>query len=129
MAKDHTISRRDANDEIRQFLKIRAEIFDSIDIDELSDAAGKFLSSDLVSFVFYKDQLDALFATVSANTYRVYLAADAYGYPTLVVIPCQLSADETSMHNVLSASEGPGQQYPVPSSTGSTFDGFDIGDE
>ena len=126
MAKQHGITRSDANAEISKFLSIRAEILDKIDIDTLSNEARQYLSSTLLSFIFYKDQLDTLFTTVSANAYRVYMAADSYGQPTIVIFPCQLSGDEVSASNRLSTSQDPGQQYPVFKSTGYPFANFDV---
>lgn len=129
MAKQHSISRSDANAEISKFISIKAEILDKVNIDSLSSEARQYVSSSLLSFIFYKDQLDTLFNTVSANAYRVYMAADSYGQPTLVVVPCELGSDEVYASNKLSTSQDPGQQYPVFKSTGFTIGNFDIGGE
>jgi hypothetical protein len=126
MATEHGITRVDANAEIKKFMEIRGELYQPDVVAQLSPSAQAYVSSNHLSFVFYKDQLDALFSTVDANAYRVYLAAKSSGQPSLVIVPCELSADEYSVSNRLSTAVPPGQQYPVPRDPGSGFTSFDI---
>lgn len=123
----HAITRAAANDEIRAFLKIREELMQSGLTGQLSQLAKTYLESGTLSFAFDKSQLDALFATVDADAYRIYFAADSYGNPTVVIIPHDSGA--AAPKNKLSNSAGPGQQYPKFEGTGYNSTNFDIANE
>ena len=128
MPISHEISRSDANREIKNFHEIKKEANDAGVFDNLSTEAKNYYKSDRRSFVFYKDQLDDLFTYVEANAYRVYFAAKDSGYPTLVVVPCQLSTDESSASNKLPSDTKAGDQYPGdPDGGGFSYLTFDIG--
>ena len=125
----HEISREDANIEVRKFMEIRDEIRDSGLANQLSPAAQSYLNSPSLSFAFYKDQLDAMFNQVQANAIRVYFAADSNGKPTLVIIPCDISGDESSAQNKQSSTGGPIIQYPRSLPSGYSSSTFDIAKE
>ena len=106
----HAISVQDANTEIQKFLTIREELQSYAN--QMSEEARNFVNSNALSFVFYKDQLDAAFNSLNANAFRVYFAATASGSPTLVIYPSLISNDEYTVANQTSPSGGGGQQYP-----------------
>ena len=122
----HDISREDANIEVRKFLEIRDEIVNSGVANQLSESARNYLNSQNLSFVFYKDQLQNIFTRVTANAARIYFAADNYGKPTLIIIPCELSGDESSAQNKQATAGGPILQYPRGLPSGYNKSDFDI---
>ena len=126
MPLSHEISRSDANDEIRNFIEIREEANDAGVFENLSQKAKYYFESNTLSFVFYKNQLDYLFSTVNANAYRVYFAAKDSGAPTVVIVPCELSPDESSVENRLPSDSASGNQYPDEEGTGFNKSSFDI---
>jgi hypothetical protein len=129
MAMQHAISKNDANYEIRRFLEIRSQVNQPNILNQLPEYARNYLSSQTLSFVFYKDQLDDLFAAVVANGFRVYFAAKQSGQPSLVIIPCSINADETSFENKQSGDDDGGIQYPGLRGTQYGFTDFDISEE
>ena len=128
MATSHAISRVDANEEIKRFLEIREE-FDKLNLDPLPDRARYYIESNILSFVFYKDQLDNLYNAVDANAFRIYFGANAAGGPTLIIFPCMINDAETSVENRLATSAPPGGQYPKVFPTGYNKSNFDAGGE
>lgn len=130
MSRSHTISKADANTEIRKFLEIKEE-YDPQNQSQLSQSANNFMTSTLVSFAFYKDQLDSLFNSVQdANGFRIYFGADSSGAPTLVVFPCTITEGESSYSasNKISTA-GEGEQYPFTFTTSYNKTNFDVEDE
>src|ERR671913_241193 len=90
------ISRDFANKEIRRYLAYRNES-EKKDIfrDLTLKGAQTYYSSDEVSFIFKKSELDNLFAGGDANAYRIYYGATPEGKPTLVVVPCRIDPLQT----------------------------------
>jgi len=129
MPTSHAITKNDANVEVKAFLEIREEAMDADVFQNLSQKARYYYESNILSFVFYKDQLDALFAAVQANAIRIYYAADASGNPTLVIYPCYISADETQVENKDAPSGPTGAQYPKFRPTTYNKSNFDIGND
>ena len=96
MPRSHAISKANANAEIRKFLEINEEL-NPQNQNQWSESANNFVASTMVSFAFYKDQLDALFNTVQdANGFRIYYGANSAGAPTLVIYPCAITETSTS---------------------------------
>lgn len=129
MATSHSISRDNANTEVRRFLRTLGELTDPNFINQLSYEAQQFFAPRYVSFVFYKDQLDALYNNVDANAYRVYFAQKGNSRPSIVIVPCNINDDETEVENRIAAFGDPGNQYPIPQTTQFDNTNFDIADD
>ena len=95
MLTQHAEPGTERNAEITRPLEIRDEARDVEILDNLSQQADCIHESGIVSFVFHKDQLDALSAVTSATGFRVYLGATSSGQPNLMIYPCDISADES----------------------------------
>ena len=107
------ITRDFANQEIRQYLKFREESMKQNIFKSLKDpAAREYYSSNEVSFIFRKSELEELFVDPKANAFRIYYAATAEGEPTLVVVACELSDDDCNVTNIIANEEKAARQYP-----------------
>src|SRR5688572_23307961 len=103
MPSTHRISREAANEEIINFIKIREELRQMVG--QPATPAGNFINSNTLSFVFHRDHLNSLFDSVDANAYRIYFAADATGNPSLVIVPCTISSDESTVVNKMATDD------------------------
>lgn len=107
------ITRDFANKEIRQYLKFKEESIKQDIFKNLKDPAAKeYYSSNEVSFIFRKSELDELFMDDKANAFRIYYAATAEGEPTLVVVACELSDDDCNVKNIIYSQSQAARQYP-----------------
>src|SRR5687768_16052282 len=98
-----TISEKLADDEIKRYLKFREESAEKKSFDSLDSLAKKYYTSDEVSFIFTKSDLDELLQGAmesnakgpKANAFRIYYGATDNGVPTLVVVACSINAIQT----------------------------------
>ena len=131
MPRSHTISKADANNEIKKYLEIKEEYDTQKGNIQFSESTANYFNSPILSFAFYKDQLDSLFNSVEdANAFRIYFGADSSGVPTLVIYPCTITEDEYSysaMNRI--SSSGNGDQYPYSFSTVYNKNNFDVANE
>jgi hypothetical protein len=117
---------------IKEYIRLQNKLLQLEDFLQSSDANMKsYHSSGLISFIFTKERIDALFQYQNdANALRIYYGAHSNGDPTLVLVPCQVSEDETSVINKLAgaAAEDRVEQHPKPKTGtgGSGFMGFDL---
>ena len=128
------ISKDEANEEIRRYLRYREESDEKEIFKSLTPGAQKFYLSNEVSFIFKKSDLERLIVD-GANAYRIYYAANPEGVPTVVVVACLIKpkkpqgkddyAEGFEVTNILTAAAGPAQQYATkqePNGGSLTFD-------
>ena len=129
MADKHPITRDDANDDIRRYLKMVEDLQSSKVFNQLPADVQSYFEGKLISFAFYKKELDALYASAldDPNALRVYLSIGPDKKPTIVITACKISDDEKTVTNRLPKPPVGGDQYPVAKSTGYTSENFDIG--
>lgn len=139
-----TISESLADEEIRRYLKFREESEKKKAYDSLEPLAKKYYTSDEVSFIFTKSELDKLLQGTDevagdgpkANAFRIYYGATDTGVPTLVVVACSINTSKTyqgkddfpvpehTVNNLLKSSAEAAEQYPTkesPNGNSSTF--------
>jgi hypothetical protein len=116
MARQHQISKTDAGQEINRFTEIVREAKGPDFIGQLPPGLKAYLNAGKFSFVFYKDQIDAMFAYgQGANALKIYFAAKPYdSAPSVVIVPCTVDADEKSASDAPPPPPGDGGgQYPL----------------
>ena len=130
MAK-HPISRKDANKEISRYLRMQESIVASKTFEKLPKSVQKFLASKRISFAFYKEELDALFNSVTdANGLRIYLAMNKNNSRSVVITACKITLGSVIIENRLPAPPNDGgNQYPFVVPTRQGGDDFDLADE
>ena len=124
MPTDHRISKTDAEDEIKRYIGTTAQAITTEYENNLPEDLRYYLRKKIVSFVFRKDQLDAMFSG-NANALRLYLAAKPgiAPDPSMVAVPCYISDDESTAQNRLpSPPNDGGIQYPITFEAKSPFD-------
>ena len=111
MPKNHSITVEEANEMIQKFLDIQSQLMDPKIFNSLPQDVRDYFAERIISFVFYKDQLEAYFKNVDANAIRFYYGGHKDSRPTIVVCACQIDPyDEALVENRI-APPGPGQ-YP-----------------
>ncbi len=116
MPRQHQISKTDADPEINRYSDIVKEAKKPEFADGLPPGLKAYLNAGTVSFVFYKDQIDAMFSYgQGANALKIYFAAKPYdSAPSLVIVPCTVSADESYATDAPPPPPGNGGgQYPL----------------
>jgi hypothetical protein len=115
---------------IKEYIRLQNELLQLEDLIQSSDEnMKKYHSSELISFIFKKDRIDAMFQYDNdANALRIYYGAHSNGDPTLVLVPCQVSEDETSVINKLAGAADRVEQHPKPKTGSGGFGlvGFDL---
>jgi len=127
MPTDHSIPTKEADELIKRFLRIQEELTKEGVLKNFSADVQQYFADKFVSFVFYKDQLDALFKDLNgeANAVRVYYGAHEKGFSTMVITPCKLNPDnEYEVTNIVPPN-GP-IQYPPPKKTALVADKFQL---
>ena len=123
------ISRTDANKYIQELLNIKTELTTKRIFEPFSDKAAAYLTSDLLSFVFTKEEVLGLFHKEEVNAVRIYLAAKPdTGIPSLVLIPCSVDQNQY-VENQLQSDQSAGRQYPEPTLSYQKTEGFDVGND
>ena len=115
MPTSHFVSIDEANSDVERYLQVQDVLTNPKFLDSLPDHAQLYLKDKLLSFVFYKDQIDAMFkASPGANALRIYNGAHFQkGYEVKIAVASYLNpADETYVANRIVLPPGPGQ-YPV----------------
>ena len=116
MPTDHKISKTDAEDEIKRYIETTAQAITTEYENNLPEDLRNYLRKKIVSFVFRKEQLEAMFLGNNANALRVYLAAKlgVAPDPSMVAVPCYINDDESTAQNRLpSPPYDGGIQYPI----------------
>ena len=127
MPTNHSIPTKEADELIKRFLRIQEELTKEGALKNFSADVQQYFADKFVSFVFYKDQLDALFKDLKdeANAVRVYYGAHEKGFSTMVITPCKLNPDnEYEVRNIVPPN-GP-IQYPPPKKTALVADKFQL---
>jgi hypothetical protein len=121
-----------ANKEIRRFLKIQDDINKPELLNQMPEEARTYLSSNKISFVVYKHELDDMFAAAGdANAFRIYLGAKVESNErSLVIFACKVDAyDENQVKNNLPSSRDPATEHTLLQSTSMDKDNFDASKE
>ena len=123
--KRHSIKKEDANKKIKKYMDILREAEKA----DLPPLIRQYLSYKRLSFVFYKRQLDAAFLlSEGANAVKIYLSADDQTIePTLIIVPTNVTGDETAAQNKIpNRTEDGGDQYPITFSADLSVSDFKI---
>lgn len=117
---------------IKEYLHLKNELLKLQELVQSSnEKLKKYYISEQNSFIFTKDRIDAMFQYGNdANALRIYYGAHSNGEPTLVLVPCQVSEDESSVVNKLAGAAAGDrvEQHPKPKTGtgGSGFIEFDL---
>ncbi len=127
------ISKSAADSFVNEYLQILSVLGNPEGSSETQNAkAQRYFSSGLISFIFSKERIDALFAAnTQANALRIYYGAHTDGEPTLVLITCDLNATDKHI-NLLTPQFLTVEQHPEPRTSnrsGLTEGGFDLAND
>jgi hypothetical protein len=122
------IKKKDANDEVRNYLKIQKEAKTKKCFDKLPSGspAEKFYNqAQEISFYFEKDKVLYLMSKPGAEFLRVYYGAKSTGEPTIILTAAKTG---NSIHNIITSDDESGIEWPtgLPTYQSNPENNFDL---
>ena len=108
------ISIEEANGYVRRCLSYKESYQSSLEgPEEDYNFEERYFASPLISFVFNKQEIDAMFANTDADSLRVYYGARTTGEPTIVLVAAKVinpSVENTLVNGAI--------ETPIPPTQG-----------
>jgi hypothetical protein len=125
------IPKEEAESYVKKYMDLQDALRNSGALDQVTNEASRaYFSSNIISFVFEKYRVDALFSdNPNADALRIYYGAHDNGEPTIVIVSAQMNVENALVRN--STSSGGKDQWPRFKSerTGTGYSEFDIDDD
>ena len=126
-----SIPKAEAEEFIGRYIAIHDELVSSGVLSNITNPVVKdYYSSGLISFIFTKDRIDALFQGTTANALRIYYGAHSDGHPTMVIVASNVSTEnKTADNKVDPVGVVRAEQHPDPPTGGLPGKPFDLGND